>query len=272
MDKQRIIDMHVHSDNSPDGTHSPMFICEQAVEKGLRAIAITDHCEIDSYISQRYYSMVFHSYFECCKARSAFEGQLLLLVGIEIGQPLYDAALTEKIVNSKPYDVVLGSIHRPDGYNLDIKEIDYSTIDVYEFMKDYFRQLTEVAKCPHIDIMAHITCPMRRIQGKYNIDFDYSQISEEADLLLKEIIRSQKALEINVSGLRQDVARTMPDENLIRRYKQLGGEYVTIGSDSHNAYDVGADVCEGMKLAKKCGFDKVTFFVNRQIFQIDNNI
>ena len=54
MNKQRIMDMHVHSDNSPDGHHSPMYICESAVDKGLRAIAFTDHCEVDKFFSQKY--------------------------------------------------------------------------------------------------------------------------------------------------------------------------------------------------------------------------
>ncbi len=272
MDKERIIDMHVHSDNSPDGNHSPMFICEQAVEKGLRAIAITDHCEVDSFFSDKYDNRVFHSYFECSKARSAFEGQLLVLIGLEIGQPLSDEKLTKKILASYPYDAVLGSIHKPRNFDCDIKEINYPGIDIYKFMRDYFSELTEMAKSPYVDILAHITCPMRRIQGRYTIDFDYDKISDATDELLLAIINNNKALEINASGLRQDMKRTMPDENIIRRYKELGGKYITIGSDSHSAYDVGVGVKEGMKLAKNCGFDKLTFFVERQIFQIENSI
>lgn len=272
MEKERKIDMHVHSDNSPDGKHSPMFICEQAVKNELRAIAITDHCEIDRYKSQGFDSAVFHSYFETCKARAAFQGQLLVLLGIEIGQPLSDISLTEKIVSNKNYDVILGSIHKPDGFDCDIKEIDYSKIDVYEFMSSYFSQLEEIAESPYIDVLAHLTCPMRRIQGLYNIDFDYSKISQATDRLLKTIIDNGKALEINTSGLRQSVGRTMPDVNIIRRYRELGGEYITIGSDSHSAYDVGLGITEGMKIASECGFDKITFYVDRQIMQINNNI
>ncbi len=272
MEKERKIDMHVHSDNSPDGTHSPMFICEQAVKNSLRAVAITDHCEIDSYKSQRYDSAIFHSFFETNKAKVAFQGQFLVLAGIEIGQPLYDVGLTENIVTSRRYDIVLGSIHRPEGFDCDIKEIDYSRLDVYEFMRSYFFQLEELARCPFIDIMSHITCPMRRIQGKYKIDFDYSKISDATDRLLLAIIENRKTLEINTSGLRQDMKRTMPDTEIIKRYKELGGEYITVGSDSHNAYDVGCGITEGMLIAKKCGFDKLSFYVNRQILQIDNNV
>ncbi len=272
MNKERIIDMHVHSDNSPDGNHSPMYICEQAYDKHLRAVAFTDHCEIDKYYQEKYNHMVLHSYFECSKARIAFEGQLLVMIGLEIAQPLYDKKLTEKIINTRPYDVVLGSIHTPDGFDCDIKEIEYDKIDVYEFMKGYFRQLTEISYSDEIDVLAHITCPIRRIQGKYNIDFDYALISKETDELLKAIIENNKSLEINTSGLRQLIGRTMPDENIIKRYKELGGKHITIGSDSHSAYDVGGGIREGMLLAKKCGFDKLNFYVGREIMSINNNI
>lgn len=269
MNNTRLIDMHTHSDNSPDGVHSPMYMCEHAVANGLRALAITDHCEIDKFAEQRYNSTVFHSYFECSKARSAFEGQLLVLIGIEIGQPLSDIALCKKILEKYPYDFVLGSVHTPRGLTQDIKEIEYDKLDVYEFMNNYFNELSDIAKLDLCDSIAHITCPMRRIQGVYNIDFDYSKVQESLDRLLLTIIENNKALEINTSGLRQDIERLMPEERIIKRYRELGGKYITIGSDSHTANDVGAGIQEAMKTAKQCGFDKITFYVSRQAIQID---
>lgn len=266
---KRLIDMHVHSDNSPDGTHSPMYICEHAVKNGLRAIAVTDHCETDKFFEQKYNSVIFHSYFECAKARNAFEGQLLVLIGLEVGQPLYNVKLSNRIIDKYPYDFVLGSVHTPKGQTLDIKEIEYDKLDVYKFMEDYFLELADIAKWNGCDALAHLTCPMRRIQGKYHMDFDYCKISEVTDYLLETMIQNKKALEVNTSGLRQDVGRTMPDENIIRRYRELGGKLVTIGSDSHSAYDVGAGIEEGMALAKKCGFDEITFYVNREAMHIE---
>ena len=265
----RLIDMHTHSDNSPDGIHSPMYMCERAVDKGLRALAITDHCEIDKFFEQKYASSVFHSYFETAKARNAFEGQLLVLIGLEIGQYASNLQLSDRVIEKYPFDFILGSIHTPRGFNEDIKEIDYSKLDVYEFMNNYFDELTQLAAWPGCDILAHITCPMRRIQGYHKIDFDYSKVSESLDRLLKAIIDNGKALEINTSGLRQDIGLVMPEERIIRRYKELGGKYITIGSDSHTAYDVGEGIEEAMEIAKNCGFDKITFYVSRQAMQID---
>ena len=269
MNNTRLIDMHSHSDNSPDGTHSPMYMCEHAVDKGLRALAVTDHCEIDQFIAQKYASSVFHSYFETAKARNAFEGQLLVLIGLEIGQPFANTSLSEKIIEKYPYDFVIGSIHTPRGSELDIKDIDYSKIDVYKFMNDYFEELTELARWKYCDALAHITCPMRGIKGIYKIDFDYSKVQQSLDKLLLTMIENNKALEINTSGLRQPIGLTMPEEQIVRRYRELGGEYVTIGSDAHNAYDVGEGIETAMQMLKRCGFDKVTFYVSRQAMQIE---
>ena len=266
---KRIIDMHTHSDNSPDGIHSPMYMCERAVDKGLRALAITDHCEINVFAEQKYASSVFHSYFETAKARISFEGQLLVLHGLEIAQITSNMQLSDMIVNKYPYDYILGSVHTPRGFDEDIKEIDYSKLDVYEFMNNYFDELTELAAWHGCDALAHITCPMRRIQGYHKIDFDYDKVSESLDRLLLAIINNGKALEINTSGLRQDINRLMPEERIIRRYKELGGKLITIGSDAHNVKDIGEGIEEAMKIIKECGFDKITFYVNRQSMQID---
>ena len=71
MKTQRLIDMHVHTDNSPDGVHSPMFICENAVKNNLGAIAFTDHCEVDTYYDLKYNNMFFHwfQYIESVKTK-----------------------------------------------------------------------------------------------------------------------------------------------------------------------------------------------------------
>jgi histidinol-phosphatase (PHP family) len=244
-------------------------MCEHAVKKGLRALAITDHCETDVFFEQKYASTVFHSYFETIKARNAFEGQLLVLIGLEIGQPLHNINLCENLINKYPYDFILASVHTPRGFKQDIKDIEYDKLDVYEFMNGYFDELIDLAKWDGCDALAHITCPMRRIQGVYKIDFDYDKVSEKLDELLLTIIKNKKALEINTSGLRQPIGLTMPEEKIVRRYRELGGEYITIGSDSHTAHDVGEGIEEAMTMVKKCGFDKVTFYVSRQAIQID---
>lgn len=262
-------DSHIHTDNSPDGRFSASQMCEAAVKKGLDLITFCDHCEIDEFYSDNYDTRTVKAFADYCDAKERFSDSLTVLSGIEIGQPDIDKSFADKIVSAHKYDYVLASLHHPHGKMPDIKDIKYDKIDVYRFMEDYFSELYEIAKWDGCDALAHLTCPMRRIQGKYQINFDYSVIQEATDELLAEIIRQKKAVEINTSGLRQAVGRTMPDENILIRYRQLGGKYVTVGSDAHSTDDIGAGIKEGIEKARKCGFGQITVFINREKKLID---
>ena len=107
---KHIIDMHTHTDNSFDGNHSTVYMCEAACNKGLRAIAFTDHCEVDAFDASGERN-VRQAFFEIAKAKSAFMGKLLVLNGIELGQPAYDIETAEKILASQKFDIVIGSVH-----------------------------------------------------------------------------------------------------------------------------------------------------------------
>ena len=262
-------DSHIHTDNSPDGRFSASKMCEAAMEKGLDLITFCDHCEIDEFYSDNYDTRTVKAFADYCEAKERFSDRLTVLAGIEIGQPDIDKDFADKIVSAHKYDYVLASLHHPHGKMPDIKDIEYDKIDVYRFMEDYFSELYEMAKWDGCDALAHLTCPMRRIQGKYQINFDYSVIQEATDELLAEIIRQKKAVEINTSGLRQAVGRTMPDENILIRYRQLGGKYVTVGSDAHSPDDIGAGIKKGIEKAQKCGFGQITVFINREKKLID---
>ena len=262
-------DSHIHTDNSPDGRFSASKMCEAAMEKGLDLITFCDHCEIDEFYSDNYDNRTVKAFADYCEAKERFSDRLTVLAGIEIGQPDIDKDFADKIVSAHKYDYVLASLHHPHGKMPDIKDIEYDKIDVYRFMEDYFSELYEMAKWDGCDALAHLTCPMRRIQGKYQINFDYSVIQEATDELLAEIIRQKKAVEINTSGLRQAVGRTMPDENILIRYRQLGGKYVTVGSDAHSPDDIGAGIKKGIEKAQKCGFGQITVFINREKKLID---
>ena len=90
-----------------------------------------------------------------------------------------------------------------------------------------------------------------------------SAFSEIIDEILQTLIRNGKSLEINTAGLRQPIGVTSPDESIVRRYKELGGKLITIGSDAHYAEHLGAGIEQGYELALKCGFDSVAVYQRR---------
>ena len=70
---KNLVDFHLHTDNSDDGFDPVMLMCEHAVNVGLRAVAITDHCEINRYRADiyRFDKSIRQSFIEAKKAKDA---------------------------------------------------------------------------------------------------------------------------------------------------------------------------------------------------------
>lgn len=259
---KNIMDLHVHTDNSFDGNHSVMHMCESAQDKGLRAIAFTDHIEADIFREHRFDRVAAQAYFDISKARSAFCGSLIICQGIELGQATYDLEVSEELLNKYNYDIVVASLHNlRDGIDFsvpDYDEFDDETIE--KLLHEYFDELMTLSSWDKLDTLAHMTYPLRYICGEYGRTVDIKKYSDKIDIVLKNLVDNGKALEINTSGLRQKIGTTMPDESIVKRFKELGGKYITIGSDSHYAEDIGKGIAEGMDIAVRCGFDSIALF------------
>lgn len=262
MEFKKLIDLHTHTDNSPDGTHSTIYMCEQAEFAGIRGIAFTDHCEVDSYEKDHYDRSVMQSYFEVAKARSVFMGRLIVLEGIELGQPAYNPELAEKIISTYDYDIVLGSVHNLRDEQ-DFFFMDYEDRDVNELFDRYLDALIEMTQWGGFDVLTHLTYPLRYIEGEHGYKIDLKRFSDKIDTILKNLAESGKALEINTSGLRQKIGRTLPTLDYVKRFKEFGGEYITVGSDSHRAEDIGKNLGDGMQTALDAGFKYITLFQSR---------
>lgn len=261
---KNIIDLHTHTDCSFDGHHSTMFLCETAYIKGMRAIAFTDHIEIDAFQRDHFDRTAIQSFFEISKARSAFNGKLLVCIGAELGQAVYDKEVAEKLLSIMNYDMVIGAIHnlpnQDDPYYMDFSD---KNVDHMDLLQKYFECELELAQWAKFDTLAHMTYPLRYIVGKYGIKVDMSKFKEIIDEILYTLIKNEIALELNTAGLRQQIGETSPNEAILKRYKQLGGKLLTIGSDAHYAKDLGAGIDKGYELALKCGFDKIAVYQNR---------
>ncbi len=261
---KNIVDLHTHTDNSFDGNHSTMFLCETAYMKGLRAVAFTDHLEMDAFYKGNFDKTAIHSFFEVSKARSAFEGKLIVCVGAELGQAVYTKELSEKLTSTMKYDFVIGAIHNlPDKEDFYYMDLDDESIDYNALLREYFEWELKLAQWGGFDTLAHLTYPLRYIVGKYKKPVDMSEYTEIIDEILVTLIKNEKALELNTAGLRQPIGETSPNEKILRRYKELGGKLLTIGSDAHFAEHLGAGIEQGYELALRCGFDSIAVYQNR---------
>ena len=192
------------------------------------------------------------------KARAAFGKSLMLSYGIELGQMNFDLALTHHVLEMEPYDFVLGSLHCICG-NEDFYFMDFQDEDPYALLEEYYQELYEIARLNLFDSMAHITYPIRYMSG-----VDLSRMDDLIDLTLRTLAQNGRALEINTSGLRGPIGETSPTLKYVKRFRELGGEYVTLGSDAHAAEDLGEGIQQAMELACQAGFSYFTFYKKRQ--------
>lgn len=262
MKYRHLSDCHIHSDFSPDADDSVVMLCEQAEKLGIYLITITDHCECNLYLEDGYDKSVQQSFFETRKAASAFPDRLQIRSGVELGQPLQNLSAAQEILKVCEFDFVLGSVHNIKGME-DFYFLDYNKIDAAPLLDRYFDEVLEMAEWNGFDSLAHLTYPLRYIVGEYGIKIPWSRYRTKVDLILKTLVKNEKALELNTSGLRQKIGETMPNLEVIRRFRELGGKYVTLGSDAHRFRDVALGIETGMDLLLQAGFSHFTVFTKR---------
>ena len=267
---KNLTDLHMHTSSSFDGHYSAAEMCEAAVNAGLSVITFTDHFDVDFFEEHRLAERQVTSYEDVVSAQAAFADKLKVLVGIEVGQGTYEPELTKKSLEKYNYDFIIGSIH-----NLrktpDFCELDYTNMtldEVYGLLDKYFEEMHLLAKWNGFDTLAHLTYPLRYIMGNYGIKVDLKKYDGIVEEIFKTVINNGKALEINTSGLRQKIGVTMPTVDYVRRFKELGGELLTIGSDAHFTEHVGAGINEGFAIAKAAGFEYVTYFEKHKPVQV----
>ncbi len=257
-------DLHIHSAASEDSETPIAAILESAVRAGLHTIAITDHVELVDYRGGAYDIAATES--RRLMAEAVVPDGLRMLRGIELGEPCFDTALAESILREGDYDFVLASQHRlsdalPDYYFIDYS--DWSDAAIVAEMEKYFREVLHVVQWNGFDSLAHLTYPFRYLPPKWR-EGDYTPWQTLIDELLGTLALNGKALEINTSGIRKGLGQTSPDASLLRRYTELGGHAVTVGSDAHRAHEIGADLETAAAMLRQVGLDAVTIFIGRQ--------
>lgn len=268
-------DTHIHTNNSPDSKQTIDEICMAAIEKGLCAISICDHAEVSivGTLNHRYED-IENSIRDVKMARDKYKGQLKIFQGIELAELFWDKSKVQNFLSLGEYDVVLGSVHRVDceGYNDSFSRIDMSVMPekmVDNFLNCYFEDMLKMARDCDFDVLSHLTIPIRYTNGKYQRGIDILKYTDKILEILRIIIDRRIALEVNTSGIDTALGDFMPNQEILRMYKDMGGELVTIGSDAHTPERVGYGLKEAQKLLKEIGFTHYHYYEKRKPVKVE---
>jgi histidinol-phosphatase (PHP family) len=150
-------DYHMHSTFSPDGNYSVAEICRHAFDRGMTAIAITEHAEWYAIYPEIGFPRAadFLAEIERCRAEYGPRG-LHVHSGVELGNPHQYAAGATHLLQTHNFEVVIASLHWLDGKNIH-KEECFAGRDPYDVYTHYFIELGRMARDFEFDILAHLT-------------------------------------------------------------------------------------------------------------------
>lgn len=275
-----LIDCHTHTQFSVDSEADINECVRRAAELGFAAYAITDHCECNAWYPEEHYSAKEKEVLDTFDYAKDFEasvsavtalkekyaGKLNLICGTELGQILHDKEVAEKVNADKRLDFIIGSNHQifgeKDFYFLDYEKM--SMDDIYALLEQYFKEVAEMCRTGLFDVLGHITYCLRYMKQRNGIEADISRFDDIIAESFRTLAQNGKGIEINTSGLRQGFGATFPDLKYTKMFRELGGEILSVGSDSHTVADIGADVQAGAEIAKAAGFTHLTYFKERK--------
>lgn len=253
-----MFDYHMHSRVSFDGQSDALDMALAAKERGLKEICFTDH--IDREINVEKEIMVFDQQ----DYRDTYENLevpgLKIRKGVEYGIKVGCKEQAREDLKRYDFDFILGSVHF-------VKEVDVYLEPYWEGknLQEAYREFMEetlacVQEHDNFDVLGHLTFICKGRGNPYKELLYYKDHREIVDEILRELARKGKGMEINTSGVDR-CGGFLPTADFFRRFKELGGEIVTIGSDSHNVERVGQyswEACEIMKeiFGYVCTFEK----------------
>lgn len=261
-----LTDFHTHSSFSGDCNTPMKLMVEKAVKLGMSHLCITEHFDPDYPVRDGElldFSLDSKAYREQFLAlQKNYKNQISLLWGVELGLQTQVFPLLKEFVHNNPFDFIIASSHLCNGgdpYYPDFFE-KRSEESVYE---EYFLGILENVKTFHdYDIYGHLDYIVRYGPNKDAL-YSYEKYRDIYDSILKTIIENGKGIEINTGGLKYGLKDLHPTTDVLKRYRELGGEIITIGSDAHTPEYLQNHFSRAKDVLKECGFRYHSIFKNR---------
>ncbi len=259
-----LTDYHIHTVYSPDSNVSINDRCKWAIKNGINEICLTDHIEnlyggIDEYSVPDYKNLIL----DVEKAREKFGDKLKVKIGGEVGIYYTLHKEANEIVSSLDLDYVIGSCHQVRDLRMSPKGELFSNDRITAYNIYFEHVLDTIKNYDNFDCHGHLD-----VIARYNLykdkDFRYEQHKDLVDEILKLTAQKGKGLEINVGSVHYKLKQFHPTIEVLKAFKQLGGEIVTIGSDTHQLEGVKKDLILAQDMLKKAGFEYVATYEKRK--------
>lgn len=252
-----IADYHVHTLFSDDSEY-PMEDCiRHGIELGIEEICFTEHvdygvktdlnCDLEAY------------YREFLRCQKLFQGEISLKFGVEAGVQTHTMARYEQDCRDYPFDFVILSCHQVDNKEF-WNQCFQAGKTQEEIWRYYYGEILNVVQSyRYYSVLGHLDMLKRYDPfGEYS----FSRTRETVEAILKTVIRDGKGIEVNTSSFRYGLTDLMPSTDILTMYRELGGQILTFGSDSHAREHLGAQIGAVQAQVKELGFRKFHRFTS----------
>lgn len=257
-------DTHMHTHFSGDSDADPMALATAAMRYGLEGICITDHMDYlypndpDLFLLD-----VDTQRKDIALLRQECEGRLDVLSGIELGLRPDAGDRNRALLAQYDFDFVIGSSHVVHGIDPYYSEY-YEGKTEYQAYLEYFESILEnIDSFQDFDVYGHIDYVVRYGPNK-NANYSYRKYADVIDEIFTRLIDLGKGIELNTAGLKYGLGHPHPTEEALARYRELGGEILTIGSDAHRAENVAYGFDAVPRFLQEAGFRYYTVFQGRK--------
>lgn len=264
-----ISDLHTHTSFSGDSNADMEKVIKRAIDLNMPYLAITDHN--DFLIEAHRFELDFEGYYKkMLELQEKYSDKIDIIIGLEQGLDKRFTKETMVVTSDYDFDFIIGSSHIVNGTDPYFPEY-FADRSTYDAMVEYFESVLENLNIfDNFDVYGHLDYALRYAPDGTRT-YEYSTYKELLDEILKTIISKGKGLELNTSNLRKNIPYTNPGLAVLKRYRELGGEIITVGSDSHTdgkaGVGFGFDTARNMLL--ECGFNHYNVFKKRCLISLD---
>lgn len=260
-------DFHMHSSFSGDSDTPMEDMILKAIDLKLTHICFTEHNDFDfpvcDEIPEGTFEVNADAYlYDLLKCRNKYQDRIKILFGIELGLQPQITRKNAIFAKSHDYDFIIGSSHicnQKDPYYPEFY-VGRKEEDAYT---EYFESVLEnIKKFSNFDVYGHLDYVVRYGPNKDKY-YTFEKYQDILDPILKLLIENGKGIELNTGGLHNKLKDFNPNREIIKRYRELGGEIITIGSDSHTPENIGGNFHKAAEVLYQCGFHYYTIFENR---------
>jgi histidinol-phosphatase (PHP family) len=255
------LDAHLHTDQSPDSRVPVDVYAAQALERGIAELAITDHVDFDAR-DPAYGYTTFADRERV--VRDAAERWGPRGVTIRFGAELtynrsWESDLRRHMARHA-YDFTIGSVHDWPGSPYRRSGIGSWVAErpLDEVVAPYYDEVIAAARSGLFDTIGHLDV-VKRYLHPYVTAADLAARADLLEPVLEAIVESGVALEVNTSGLRHPSAETYPSAAVVERFRELGGERVTVGSDAHRPDWFAYRLADAYRIIEDAGFGELAF-------------